>query len=315
MNREIDLRHLRYFLAVCDTLHFGKAAEILGMAQPPLSQQIRNLERNLGYALFDRTTRGVKLTPVGQFFAQRARLTLARMADDVEMARRLGNGQVGTLTVGFSGSIMFTALPHAIGHYRRINPKVDLRLRELVTGVQIPSLLDGTLDLGFLRDGDPREGLTLQTVLREPYVAVLPAGHKLSGRPAISPAVLKDEPFILFSREMGTLAYDRTVACCEAAGFRPRFVQDAPQWPTVVRLVAAGLGVSLAPACVASLGLPGVIFKRLRSKHWTSVDIGMKARPDNPAALPFLEIAARYFANHPNPPVRAMDYSLSGKNG
>lgn len=315
MNREIDLRHLRYFLAVCDTLHFGKAAETLGMAQPPLSQQIRNLERNLGYALFDRTTRGVKLTRVGQFFAQRARLTLARMADDVETARRLGNGQEGILTVGFSGSIMFTALPHAIEHYRRMNPNVDLRLRELVTGVQIPSLLDGTLDLGFLRDGDPREGLTLQTVLREPYVAVLPAGHKLSRRPAISPAELKDEPFILFSREMGALAYDRTVACCEAAGFRPRFVQDAPQWPTVLRLVAAGLGVSLAPACVASLGLPGVVFKRLRSKHWTSVDIGMRSEPDNPAALLFLKIAARYFSGRANPPVRAMDYSLSGKNG
>ncbi len=93
MNREIELRHLRYFLAVCDTLHFGKAAEKLGMAQPPLSQQIKNLERNLGYALFDRTTRGVRLTRVGQFFSQRARITLARLADDSEMARRLGSGR------------------------------------------------------------------------------------------------------------------------------------------------------------------------------------------------------------------------------
>jgi DNA-binding transcriptional LysR family regulator len=131
MNREIELRHLRYFLAVCDTLHFGKAAEKLGMAQPPLSQQIKNLERNLGYALFDRTTRGVRLTRVGQFFSQRARITLARVADDSEMARRLGSGQEGILTVGFSGSTMFTALPKAIEHYRRMNPNVDLRLRSL----------------------------------------------------------------------------------------------------------------------------------------------------------------------------------------
>src|ERR1700683_2156856 len=98
MNREIELRHLRYFLAVCETLHFGKAAEKLGMAQPPLSHQIKNLERNLGYALFDRTTRGVRLTRVGQFFSQRARITLTRVADDVEMARRLGNGKEGLLT-------------------------------------------------------------------------------------------------------------------------------------------------------------------------------------------------------------------------
>src|SRR6516164_9210302 len=104
MNRQIELRHLRYFQAVAETLHFGKAAEKLGMAQPPLSQQIRTLERNLGHALFDRTTRGVRLTKVGQFFLERARATLAKASDDVEMARRLGRGQEGVLTVGFSGS-------------------------------------------------------------------------------------------------------------------------------------------------------------------------------------------------------------------
>ncbi|HLY15587.1 MAG TPA: LysR family transcriptional regulator [Bryobacteraceae bacterium] len=296
MNREIEIRHLRYFLAVCETLHFGKAAGKLGMAQPPLSQQIKNLERNLGYALFDRTTRGVRMTRVGQFFAQRARDTLARLADDTEMARRLGSGQEGTLTVGFSGSTMFTALPKAIEQYRRTNPQVDLRLRELVTAAQAPALLDGTLDLGFLRDGEAREGLTMQTILREPFVAVLPARHKLGKKAAITAAALKDERFILFSRAMGSLAYDRTVACCEAEGFRPNFVQDAPQWPTVLRLVAAGLGVSLAPACVASLAMPGVVFKKLRSRHWTSVDIGMKAKPDNPAAAVFLKVAGSYFS-------------------
>jgi DNA-binding transcriptional LysR family regulator len=236
------------------------------------------------------------LRNAGQFFSQRARITLARVTDDVEMARRLGNGQEGILTVGFSGSTMFTALPKAIEHYRRTNPNVDLRLRELVTADQIPSLLDGTLDLGFLRDGETREGLTIQPILREPFVAVLPASHKLGKKASISPAELKNEPFVLFSRAMGTLAYDRTVACCEAEGFRPNFVQDAPQWPTVLRLVAAGLGVSLAPACVASLAMPGVIFRRVRSRHWTSVDIGMKAKPDNPAATVFLKIAGKYFS-------------------
>jgi DNA-binding transcriptional LysR family regulator len=132
-------------------------------------------------------------------------------------------------------------------------------------------------------------GLAIQPILREPFVAVLPARHKLGKKTAISPAELKDEPFVLFSRAMGSLAYDRTVACCEADGFRPNLVQHAPQWPTVLRLVAAGLGVSLVPACVASLAMPGVVFKRVRSRHWTSVDIGMKAKPDNPAATVFPE--------------------------
>jgi len=297
MNQEIEFRHLRYFLAVSETLHFGRAAAKLAMAQPPLSQQIRKLERHLGFGLFDRTTRGVRLTRVGQFFLERARNTVAKLADDVELARRLGSGQEGVLTVGFSGSIMFTALPKAIGHYRRVHPTVELRLREMVTADQIPLLLDGTLDLAFLRDGEPREGLTIEPILREPFVAVLPASHKLAAKTAISPVELKAEPFVLFTRKVGRLAYDRTVACCEAEGFRPNIVQDAPQWPTVLRLVAAGLGVSLAPACIAGLATPGVIFRRVRSKHWTSVDIGMKAKPDNPAAAVFLVIARKQFSN------------------
>lgn len=295
MKREIELRHLRYFVAVAETLHFGRAAQKLGMAQPPLSQQIRDLERHLGHALFDRTTRGVQLTRVGQFFLERARNTLAKVADDVETARRLGSGREGVLTVGFSGSIMFTALPNAIGLYRKMYPKVELHLRELVTAEQLSSLLDGSLDLGFLRDGEAREGLTMETILREPFVAVIPAHHKLKGKSAISPRELKDEPFVLFSRKMGRLAYDRTVACCEAEGFRPNFVQDAPQWPTVLRLVAAGVGVSLAPACVASLTMPGVIFKKVRSRHWTSIDIGMKTKLENPATEAFLTIARKQF--------------------
>jgi DNA-binding transcriptional LysR family regulator len=290
MNGEIEVRHLRYFLAVAETLHFGKAAKKLGIAQPPLSQQIKNLERMLGYPLFDRTTRGVKLTTVGQFFADRALNTLSKMRDDLEMTRRLGAGKEGMLNVGFSGSVMLTALPKAIEAYRRVRPNVELRLRELVTAEQIPALLDGTLAIGFLRDGEPREGLLLESIVREPYIAVLPLRHKLAKRKILSPVDLKEEPFVLFSRRMGNLAYDRTVACCEAAGFRPNIVQDAPQWPTVLRLVAAGLGVSIAPVCVGNLMMPGITYRRLRSPHWSSIDIGVRSDLQNPAVDVFLQI-------------------------
>lgn len=290
MNPDIEIRHLRYFLAVAETLHFGRAAEKLGMAQPPLSQQIKNLERILGYALFDRTTRGVRLTTVGQFFAERAAHTLARLHDDVEMVRRLGAGKEGVLNVGFSGSVMLTALPKAIESYRRMHPNVELRLQELVTAEQIPALLDGSLAIGFLRDGEPRDGLVLESVLHEPYIAALPSAHKLARKKSLSPLDLKDEPFVLFARKMGNLAFDRTVACCEAAGFRPTVVQDAPQWPTLLRLVAAGLGVSLAPACVGNLIIPGVTYRKLRSRQWSSIDIGMRAGLENPAAAVFLKI-------------------------
>src|SRR5215469_4356739 len=179
MNSEIELRHLRYFLAVAETLHFSKAAERLGMAQPPLSQQIRRLEELVGHRLFDRTTRGVKLTLAGQVLADRARSTMEKIQDDLEQVRRLGRGEEGTLTVGFSGSVMFTELPAAIESYRRRYPKVELRLRELATSAQLPALLNGTLDLAFMRDGEPTEGIQMTTVVREPYVAVLPEGHPL----------------------------------------------------------------------------------------------------------------------------------------
>src|SRR5271155_3442925 len=188
MKQEIEFRHLRYFLAVAETLHFSKAAAQLGMAQPPLSQQIRSLERMLGYPLFDRTTRGVRLTKVGQFFRERALNTVAKMQADVEIARRLGSGQEGVLTVGFSGSVMLTTLPKAIERYRRLYPRVELRLRELFTAEQIPSLLDGTLDLGFLRDGEPRDGLSIEPILRERFIAVLPSRHRLAQRATIRPS-------------------------------------------------------------------------------------------------------------------------------
>lgn len=296
MKQDVEFRHLRYFLAVAETLHFGKAAEKLGMAQPPLSQQIKSLERILGYALFDRTTRGVRLTRVGEFFKERARNAVANMQDDVEMVRRLGGGQEGALTVGFAGSIMFTPLPRAIERYRRLHPKVELRLRELVTAEQIPSVMDGTLDVGFLRDGEPGYELSIEPILREPFIAVLPARHRLAARAAIRPRDLKHEPFVFFARRMGTLAFDRTVACCEADGFRPNIVQDAPQWPTLVRLVAAGLGVSLAPACVTNFVMPGIVYKKVRSDHWTSVDIAIKPQLRNPTAKGFLGIVREQFS-------------------
>jgi DNA-binding transcriptional LysR family regulator len=296
MKQEIEIRHLRYFLAVAETLHFSKAAAQLKMAQPPLSQQIRSLERILGYALFQRTTRGVRLTRVGEYFRERARNTVTKLQDDVEMARRLGSGQEGILTVGFSGSVMLTTLPKAIERYRRVFPKIELRLRELVTAEQIPSLLDGTLDLGFLRDGEPRDGLSIEPILRERFIAVLPSRHRLARRATIRPADLRHEPFVFFARRMGPLAFDRTSAVCEAEGFRPNIVQEAPQWPTVVRLVAAGSGISLAPACVANFAMPGVVYKKLRSRLWSSIDIGLKPNLDNPAAEALLNIVRKQFS-------------------
>ncbi len=298
MNDDIELRHLRYFLAVAETLHFSKAAERLGIAQPPLSQQIKRLEQLLGHRLFDRTTRGVKLTLAGQLLAERARGTLEKIQDDLAQVRRLGRGEEGTLTVGYAGSVMFTELPAAIERFRRRYPKVELRLRELSTAPQIVALLNGTIDLAFLRDGDPTEGIQITTVLQERYVAVLPRGHALARKRSLRVRDLQAEPFILFARRMGPLAFDRTVACCEKSGFRPNIVQDAPQWPTLVRLVAAGLGVSLAPACVASIAIPGAVYRDVHAACRTTVDLGRKAASTTALSNNFIEITAQTLDSH-----------------
>jgi DNA-binding transcriptional LysR family regulator len=297
MSDQIELRHLRYFLAVAETLHFSRAAKRLGIAQPPLSQQIKRLEELLGHALFERTTRGVKLTLAGQLLAKRARGTLEKVEEDLSQVRRLGRGEEGTLTVGFSGSVMFTELPAAIQSYRHRYPKVELRLRELVTTAQIAALLNGTLDLAFLRDGDTTEGIRITTLLKERYVAVLPEAHPLAQRRSLNVKALKGEPFIMFARRMGPLAYDRTIACCEKSGFRPNIVQDAPQWLTLVRLVAAGLGVSLAPACVARVAMPGAVYREVNAVCRTSIDLGLKAGADSVLARNFIEIATEHLTS------------------
>lgn len=296
MSHEIELRHLRYFLAVAETLHFGRAAKKLGMAQPPLSQQIRRLETLLGTPLFERTTRGVSLTAAGAVLRERAHSTMARLEDDLEQTRRIARGEEGRLAVGFSGSVMFTGLPAAIQRYRRAHPRVEVQLREMWTAEQLPALADGSIDVGFLRDGERRPELAILPLLRERFYAALPADHTLRRQRTVDMASLKDEPFVLFSRRHGDLAYERTVRCCLDAGFQPRIVQEAPQFPTLIRLVAAGVGVSIAPACVASVTYPGAIFRPIRSKRWTSVDIGTLADGVSATAAAFVETVRGHFS-------------------
>ena len=297
MKDGIELRHLRYFLAVAETLHFGRAATKLGMAQPPLSQQIRRLEELLGAPLFERTTRGVKLTPAGAVLRERALSSMARLADDIEQTRRVARGEEGRLTVGFSGSVMFTELPMAIQAYRRAHPRVEVRLREMWTSDQLAALADGSIDVGFLRDGERRPELVITPLLREPFRLALPADHALRRHRMVDPASFEGEPFVLFARRMGNLAFDRTMRCCLDAGFQPTIVQEAPQFPTLIRLVAAGLGISLVPACVATITFPGAIFRPIRSKRWTSVDIGTRVDGASATATAFVETVRGHFAN------------------
>jgi DNA-binding transcriptional LysR family regulator len=296
MDRDIELRHLRYFVAVAEELHFGRAAQRLHLAQPPLSQQIRKLEDILGHALFTRTSRAVKLTSAGELFLDRARRTLHNVQDDLDEARSVGRGEVGRLRVGFIGSAMLTPLPAMFGEYRRQFPRVQLQLHEFYTAMVINSLLNGTVDAGFLRDGGPTSGLTVQPIFSEPLITIVPATHSLAKFKEISAATLRDEPFVFFSPTAGAHAYEKGIVPCLEQGFRPQVVQEAPQWLTLLRLVGAGLGVTIAPACVRQIATENVVCLKLSgTKARSEIELAYRSTEDRAIVATFATIAQQSF--------------------
>jgi DNA-binding transcriptional LysR family regulator len=302
MINQLELRHLRYFVAVAEELHFSRAAQRLRIAQPPLSQQIRKLEEHIGCSLFTRNSRMVALTAAGETLLERSRYILRRLDEDLESVRRVGRGEIGTLTVGFIGSAMLTVLPALISSYRKRFAKVDLRLRELTTSSLVDAIRQGAVDLGFLRDAGTAEGLILETVVAERFVIALAEKHPLAKRKKISLADLKNDSLILFARELGPLAWDKTIALCETSGFRPAIVQDAPEWLTVLRLVSSGLGFSIAPACVATIKTPGVVCRELtKCPTLTNIELARRSDHLNPIMETFLAEARNIFAGcHPH---------------
>jgi len=296
MDTDLELRHLRYFVAVAEELHFGRAALRLHIAQPPLSQQIRKLEEMLGHSLFLRTSREVRLTAAGEELLDRARHTLKKVGADLSAVRKVGRGEAGALTVGFVGSAMLTALPRLLGRYRRQFPQVDLQLRELYTAGLVDALLNGTVDVGFMRDAGAIEGLRVEVLMAEPFVAVLPRKHPLAEQKTVMVKSLQHEPFVLFARAYGSVAWKKTVDVCEAHGFTPRVVQEAPQWLTIIKLVGAGLGVTIAPGCVTKLPVPDTVCRKLTPQSQsTHLELACRDNEARPIATAFSELARQTF--------------------
>lgn len=296
MNDLPELRQLRYFLAVAEELHFGKAAERLHMAQPPLSQQIRRLEDTVGHALFLRTSRAVRLTPAGELLLIRTRQVLGKLQNDIESVRAVARGESGALNLGFVGSAMLTKLPSILGRYRHMYPKVDLKLKEYYTAHLMEALLDGQVDVALLRDGGSHEELVVEPVLEETFLCVLPKAHPLARLTVIPVARLKEEPFVLFARSVGEVAWQRTIRICEAQGFQPRVVQEGPQWPTILRLVGAGLGVTIVPECVKQFADSEVVWRRISpSGYRSSLDLAYRKDSSRPNAKAFCALLRQSF--------------------
>lgn len=200
----LELRHLRYFVTVAEELHFGRAAARLRVAQPPLSQQIRRLERELGVTLFHRSTRRVQLTDAGKILLDEAKRVLAGAAHAVHVVQRAARGESGTLNVGFAASVMFMELPAIIRRFRERFPDVELKLRELPTVPQLARLRSGELDIGFVRQPDPDPLLHMETVMREPLLIAVSKSHPLASRAKVPLEDLKHEEFVMFPREVAT---------------------------------------------------------------------------------------------------------------
>ena len=277
----MELRHLRYFMAVADAGNMTRAAEKLGIQQPPLSQQIRALEAELEVQLFRRKPRGVDLTQAGEALLAEARAILDRVEHAILSARRTARGDAGRIGLGFTSSASFHPfVPRIIREFREASPLVSLTLEEAGTGELVDGLRAERIDAAFVRSpiGAVAE-LDVHSVLEEQMVAALPAGHRLAGRTTRLPlAALEEETFILYRRPLGPGLYDAIIAACQRAGYSPHIGQEAPRMLATLSLVAAGLGVTLIPASMRRIGIEGVAYRPLDRKAGLIAPLNLACR-------------------------------------
>ncbi|WP_287981541.1 LysR family transcriptional regulator [Acidiphilium sp.] len=258
----MELRHLRYFVAVAETLSFTEAARRLAISQPPLSQQIRDLELEIGTTLIARSSRNVSLTPAGAAFLTRARQILAEAVRARDEARVIGAGRSGTLDIGMTGAVLLGGLGGLVAAFQIFAPGVQVRLHEMPPGEQEAALGAGRLDLCFLRTPGADPALRVEPAWSEGVSAVLPRDHPLAVRRRLALADLRDEPFVFFRRADSRFA-DHLWTCCIEAGFAPRIVQEVVEAHAVMALVADGFGIALLPDSARRLAPPGLGFRPL----------------------------------------------------
>jgi DNA-binding transcriptional LysR family regulator len=260
----MELRHLRYFRAVAEELHFGRAAGRLHIAQPPLSQQIRQLEQELQVTLFTRSTRKVELTPAGEAYWKRTIAILDSVDDAGYQARRIALGTEGHLTIGCVGSATYSVLPRLVRALRDELPNVEISIRgEMLAPAQLDALLTGDIDIALLRPPIANTDIHCEPLRRDRLMAALPADHRLANTHRLRISDLRDEDFIAHAGRgqsvMGTLLS----AICAEAGFTPRIRHEVSETSTLVTLVAAGLGIAVVPAPTADLDVGGVTYRLL----------------------------------------------------
>lgn len=292
----MELRHLRYFRAVAKELHLTRAAGRLGIAQPPLTQQIKALEAEVGTALFRRAGRGIALTEAGKVFLEDVLVVLSHVNSVVTRAQRVGRGEIGPLRLGFTESASFNpVVSRLLVQFRAAWPEIVLTLTEGQSTVLAGQLRRGELDGAFVRPPLPDPAsFDLLYLAEETLLAAVPANHPLAGRAEIDLSELAGEAFVLYPRENSAGLSDAIVAACLTAGFQPRVVQRTPQLSSTVNLVAAALGVAIVPACMRHLRAESVSFLPLRGKlPVASISFAMRAGEETPAIQNLAQLVER----------------------
>ena len=285
----MEFRHLRYFVVLAEELHFGRAAQRLCITQPPLSLNIQQLEASLGARLFERDSKGVRLTAAGLAFRESARSLLAQAEQARALARGIEAGVIGRLRVGFVGSVLLRGLPQWLAAHQAEHPGIEIALSEMNSQQQIDALLRDELDLGLVHTQHVPAQLRSALVHSDAFMACVPADHALARSRKLSLAQLREESFVLFSRRASPEYHARIIEMCATAGFHPNVRHEARHWLSVVSLVGQGMGVSVVPAPLRFSGINGAVFKPLHEQVPPSpVFAAWKADGELPARRDFL---------------------------
>ena len=288
----MDLTQLRSFIAVANTLNFGRASRQLHLSQSALSVQIQNLESHLGVPLLERNRRTVRLTAAGESVLADSNQLLQQIADIELRAAKIGSGEVGHLRIGFVASATLKLIPAIVLAFRKLYPGVTLDLKNIPTVQQIDALKSGTIDIGFVRLPLSVEGLSIETMHREPFAVVLPKAHPLASTKAFKVRQLGGEPFIAYGRKWAPAFYDHWMQICRKAGFTPHVVQEAAEMETALVLIAAGLGVGILPEGIARRSRSVLkIRPLLHEKVESEIGVAVRESRITPILQHFIEVS------------------------
>ncbi|WPD75698.1 LysR substrate-binding domain-containing protein [Dickeya fangzhongdai] len=284
----IDIRHIRYFIALAETQHFGRAAQRLNISQPPLSRQIAALETELGARLLERHAHGATLTHAGKIFLEDARAAIAAFDQACRNARLADRGELGSLAIGFMMHAAYTSVPDLTRRFITRYPHVHLELREIIPGELTDAVLSGRFDAGIMFNPGPIKGIETITLHRERLCLAMYAGHPLSSRDALVAGDLQEEALIAAPHDVAPMLREAIEGYCRSGGFVPQFRLEAQLQQTIISFVAEGLGIALVPQSVAKIGVAGVIYRDLDDSPYVEQVLAWRTGNRNPSLPLFL---------------------------